>query len=108
MKAEPIVYTYDNDKGKPVVTVYLQKHRKNYARGMSIRSKKDFHKETVALHKAEGRAKKAIKRKNHELPINRDEAVRLLFETSAPPFKFKAEYPAQLTPFEEGLIEEVI
>lgn len=106
-KNEPLFYTYDNEKGKPVVTVCLKKNRKNYARGLSIRSKRDFHKPTVGNQKAQGRAVKAIKHKNHDLPINRDEAIRLLFETNAPPFKYKSEYPAKLTPFEQQLLEEV-
>lgn len=106
-KSEPIRYTYDNDKGKPVVTVCLKKRGKQFARGLSIRSKKDFHNETVANNKAEGRLIKAFKRKKAE-PIHRDEAIRLLFETNAPPFKYKAEYPAELTPHESKLLEEIV
>lgn len=105
-KNDPVFYTYNDEREKPIVTVCLAKKGKQFARGLSIRSRRDYHRENVGNEKAKGRATKAITRKKSDLPVNRDEAIRLLFEAEAPPFRYKAEFPAALTPNEEILLEE--
>ena len=86
------------------MTVSLTKKWGKYIRGLSICSKQERLKVTKGIAKANGRMSKAIINKASDLPINRDEAIRLLFETDAPPFKYKAEYGATLTPYEQELV----
>lgn len=100
------VYNYGQRFGKSIVTVCLMKRGKQFARGLSLCSKLEEPNPTKGVNKAKGRAKAALINKRSDLPINRDEAIRILFETESPPFRFKSEFPAKLTPFEEKLIAE--
>ena len=101
---KPIVYVEGNRYGKGVVTVCLMKKYNTFARGISICSKLDQPNDNKGINKAKGRAHKALKRKESDLPINRDEAIRLLFETGTQPFKFKSEYNTALTPYEASMV----
>jgi len=100
---EPLFYHYGYRHEKPVVTVCLVKKGRQFGRGLALCSKLDYPNNSVGTVKAQGRAIKAITRKANDLPIDRDEAIRLLFEADAPPFKFKAEFPAKLTTYEKEL-----
>jgi len=100
-----VMYTYKDAHNKPTVTVYLVKKGRAIARGIALCSSKDHLKQALGEIKARGRAIKDITRKEPDLPINRSEAIRILFEAAAPPFRYKAEYPAKLTPFEQNLFE---
>ena len=101
---EPIIYHYGNRYKKPVVTVCLMKKGRQYSRGLTLCSKLDEPNCNDGENKAKGRAKKALMSKQSDLPINRNEAIRLLFESNAPPFKFKSEFPVKLTSEEEELL----
>ena len=101
---EPIIYHYTDRRERPIVTVCLRKKWGKFIRGLSICSKKEHPEEDKGIIKANGRATKAISNRASDLPIDRDEAIRLLFETGAPPFKYKAEYGAQLTEYERDLV----
>jgi hypothetical protein len=98
-----LFYTYKDRMEKPIVTVCLLKKGRQFARGIALCSKQDHRKDALGETKAKGRAIKAVTRKEPDLPINRDEAIRTLFEVEAPPFKYKAEYPAKLTMYEQQL-----
>lgn len=102
---EKVFYTHTDAHENAVVTVCLMRKYKSYSRGIAILSKLDHPNEERGVAKAEGRATKALKRKQSCLPINRDEAIRLLFETNAPPFKFKADYQIELTNHEKNLVQ---
>ena len=99
-----LCYTYNDSREKPIVTVCLLKKGRQFARGIALCSKQDHIKSNIGEIKARGRAIKAITRKEPDLPINRNEAIRTLFEAEAPPFKYKAEYPAKLTMYEQQLV----
>ena len=101
---ESIIYHYTDRRERPIVTVCLRKKWGKFIRGLSICSKQEYPKRTKGIAKANGRADKAMLNKTSCLPIDRDEAIRLLFETGAPPFKYKAEYGAQLTEYERELV----
>jgi hypothetical protein len=101
------MYEYRNEHERPVVTVCLTKAGKQFARGIALCSKLDHIDSNKGAIKARGRAIKAATRKAPDLPINRDEAIRILFEADAPPFKYKAEFPAKLTALEQKLLEVV-
>ena len=101
---DPIIYHYGERFQKPVVTVCLLKKGKQFARGLTMCSKLDEPNSNSGLNKAKGRAEKAIVNKKPDLPINRNEAIRLLFESGAPPFRFKSEFPAKLTHEEMGMV----
>lgn len=104
MKKE-LIYEYKNEREKPIVTVYLVKVGKQFARGIALCSKLDHIDPNKGAIKAKGRAIKAATRKAPDLPINRDEAVRILFDAGAPPFRYKAEFPARLTNEEQKLVD---
>lgn len=99
-----VIYTNEDKHRNAIITICLMKKYKTTARGIAICSKKDHPKGSTGAVKAEGRATKAIKRKGSCLPINRDEAIRLLFEMEVPPFRFKSEYNATLTEHEKELM----
>lgn len=99
-----VIYTRIDKHRNAIITICLMKKYKTTARGIAICSKKDHPKGSIGVVKAEGRATKAIKQKRSCLPINRDEAIRLLFEMGVPPFKFKSEYNATLTKQEKELM----
>lgn len=100
---EPITYTYKDKYNKDIVTVCLVKAKKAFARGIALCSKLDHLNHQLGEIKAKGRAIKACTREKSEFPINRNEAIRVLFEAGAPPFKYKAEYNAKLTDQEKEL-----
>ena len=104
MKKE-LIYEYKNAHDRPIVTVYLVKVGKQFARGIALCSKLDHIDPNKGAIKAKGRAIKAATRKAPDLPINRDEAIRILFDAGAPPFRYKAEFPAKLTNEEQKLLE---
>jgi len=104
MKKE-LIYEYKNAHDRPIVTVYLVKVGKQFARGIALCSKLDHIDPNKGAIKAKGRAIKAATRKAPALPINRDEAIRILFDAGAPPFRYKAEFPAKLTNEEQKLLE---
>ena len=101
-KMKSLTYTNENKYNRAIITICLQKEDDIISRGVAMCSKRD-HPDDTGIAKAEGRATKARKRKESDLPINRDEAIRLLFETDTDPFKFKSEYAAHLTPYEMTL-----
>lgn len=101
---EPIIYHFTDKRERPIVTVCLRKKWGKYIRGLSICSKKEHPEEDKGIIKANGRADSACIHKASRFPINRNEAIRLLFETGAPPFRFKAEYGAKLTEYEKDLV----
>jgi hypothetical protein len=88
---------------KPRVTVALVQYGNILVRGIAICCKKDRINVQLGIIKAEGRAIKAIAQKKSTLPINRNEAIRTLFETNSTPFKFKSEFDVTITEYEKTL-----
>jgi hypothetical protein len=101
---KPMIYKYDDSFERPVITIALLKKGKQFARGIALCSKMDHTAAEKGEVKAVGRATKAVVRKESCLPIRRNEAIRILFEAGAPPFKYKAEFPAKLTSYEKQLV----
>jgi len=101
---KPIVYTEGNRYGQGIVTICLMKKYSTFVRGVSLCSRMDYPDGNEGKNKAEGRAHKAFKQKKSTLPINRNEAIRLLFETGTHPFKFKSEFDATLTTQEKLMV----
>ena len=92
---------------RPRITVALMQCDDISVRGIAICGKKDHVNVPLGIIKAEGRATKAILQKKNTLPINRNEAIRALFEANSFPFKFKSEYNATRTNQELKLIEDM-
>lgn len=105
MPEKELVYHYKDNHGNPIVTVCITKKGKQFARGIALCSKLDHIDQNKGAIKARGRAVKAATRKAPDLPVNRNEAIRILFEADAPPFKYKADFPAKLTMQEQKLLE---
>ena len=104
---QPNIYYVITDKqAKPIITIVLAKKENSniYIRGIAICSKDDHININLGQTKALGRARKALKQNKSTLPINRDEAIRTLFEVKSTPFHYKSEFNIKLTPFEKELL----
>ena len=74
------------------------------ARGVSLCNELDPFSKTCGVHKAKGRAVKAIERKGNSFPILREEAIKKL---SDPAISFKSEYSPEFSDFEIDILREV-
>jgi len=102
---EEVKFYIMHDKDyRPRITVALKRNGGSIIRGIAICSKKDRFDPALGRVKAKGRAIKAEQRQYSDLPINRDEAIRILFESKSIPFHFKSTYNAALTDREQKLM----
>ena len=97
-------YVITDQFKKPRITVTVMKHGDIFVRGVAIRCKRDRVNVQLGIIKSEGRAAKAIIGKKSTLPINRNEAIRSLFEAGSTPFKFKSEANIVPTGYERTLL----
>jgi len=96
-------YLYDKHK-RPRVTVALAQHNNKFYRGIALCSASDHVDQQLGEVKAKGRLKKALVQERCDLQINRDEAIRILYDTASMPFQFKSAVDVILTPQERILM----
>lgn len=99
-------FYYATIEGKPIGTVCLIKEGDVWARGVAICSELDSFVKQKGRHIAEGRARKALKRKVSGLPIFRVlPAVANFVKLTNYEIARKSEYQPLTTKFEDSLIK---
>jgi len=102
-------FYYATSEGKPIGTVCLIENEKEWARGVAICSELDSFMKKKGRHIAEGRARKALKRKVSTMPILRDiPRTNAFINETLGNIGGKSIYRPVLSVFEESLLNKIL
>lgn len=99
-----IFYYERTEDKKPLITICLIRKNGDYARGVAYCSFLDNPSKKRGRAIAEGRALKALKRKENNDLTTRNEPYKIAQACGTWPFPHKSSFPAQLSNIEKALI----